>query len=313
MEYTEEDRAYSVLVNYEDDSIVRFMKDNPDFIGYRVNSFRKCLDEFPQVEYNYVNDLSLLDILQLSKDFLGTIDRKYISKFEELINDGSFNIFDSEDEENLRTFPGEAFRSYTMDEDGKFHENINIPLSHTIEDVYTIVHEFIHITNYDPEIEKDDREFFTEASSITYEFLLYDYLKNNDICNEDNCFPIFERIDSTYKYTNGLIVFLNSLNKIKIDEVKEIADEKKVYEDYKGIVSDFKYSVGNYLSVINYANYKKGLTSLENIKSFNDNLNKNDDFESLRHVLLSVPDSETIKSSLEILRDELFSSKNRVK
>ena len=306
-------RVYSVLENYKDDSIIRYIRGHVDFIGYRLNYLTHALARVPQVEVNIQNDLSLLDTIYIVKEFLSTIDKKYVLLFEQYINDGSFNIFDSENEENLKKYPGEAFRQYSMDENGNYHENINIPLSHTIEDAFTIIHEFIHLTNFKPGIESEDRDFFTEASSITYEFLLFDYLKENDMCSEDIAYPILERLDNAFECGEFLIDFLNKTNKIDITKVEFVEDERQVLEDFKGVIDGFKYPVGTYFAIINYANYKKGLIDLDNIKSFNESLLNCNDFESLRHILLDVPNKEDFESCIGVLKKELFSGKNMSK
>ena len=313
MEALDTNRVYSVLENYKDDSIIHYIKDHVDFIGYRLNSLTTILKTVPQVEVNITNDLTLLDTIYLVKEFLATIDKKYVLLFEQCINDGSFNMFDSEDENNLKTYPGEAFRTYNMDEFGNYHENINIPLSHTIEDVFTIVHEFIHLTNFKPGAESEDRDFFTEVSSITHEFLLFDYLKNNNICTEDIAYPLLERMENALYNSNYLIDFLNKANKIDINKVQFVEDEKQVLEDYKCVIDGFKYPVGTYFAIINYANYKKGLVSLDNLKSFNESLLNCDNFESLRHILLDIPNNDDLLSSVELLKNEIFSGKNMSK
>ena len=61
MEALDTNRVYSVLENYKDDSIIHYIKDHVDFIGYRLNSLTTILKTVPQVEVNITNDLTLLD------------------------------------------------------------------------------------------------------------------------------------------------------------------------------------------------------------------------------------------------------------
>lgn len=310
---TNEDRIYSVIEKYSDDNIIDFMKNNTYFIGTKVDAMNSELYNIPSVPYGYINNLTLVEIIDIVKKYLSFINPKYVLLLEQYINDGSMNMFDSDDEINLKTFSGEAFRSYLMDENGKYHHNINIPLSHNISDVYTIIHEFIHMTNFDINGNSDDRDFFTEACSILHEFILFDYLKNNGICVEDNCYPIFERIDSTIEYTNDLISILNTIDVIDITKVKQVKDDKIIYEDYKNMLASFEYPVGTLIGILKYDDYKNGIISIDNIESFNYSLNNCNEFESLRNIFLEVPDVDKIKYSVQSLNSELFSNKGMSK
>ena len=118
MEPLDTNRVYSVLENYKDDSIIHYIKDHVDFIGYRLNNLTTILKTVPQVEVNITNDLTLLDTIYLVKEFLATIDKKYVLLFEQCINDGSFNMFNefgafiiNEKKGSLKLYNGPSFKN----------------------------------------------------------------------------------------------------------------------------------------------------------------------------------------------------------
>lgn len=86
----------------------------------------------------------------------------------------------------------------------KNNGNVNIICFHTLEDVETIVHEISHKLSTPTRIDLDDvcegtmRDFFGEVSSITMEFLLYEFLKQKN-SNKEALNLILKRIDDTYQ------------------------------------------------------------------------------------------------------------------
>ena len=99
--------------------------------------------------------------------FLKNINYDYYLYYQLRKSDGTFCF----DEDNIHTI---AYSYYDFSSNKR---NIYIPISHTLEDAFSIIHELNHDKNIDELGENDTRMIFTESLSILSELLLEDYLK----------------------------------------------------------------------------------------------------------------------------------------
>ena len=120
--------------------------------------------------------------------------------FNEKLSDGEFNIYhiDSDNVDENNNLP---FFDYAG------NRNINIPLTHTLEDIYNIIHELFHSLNYS-NISNPTRNKFTEFISILSEFLVGSYLENAGI--DESSFELNNRLFQLY---------IDALNTLILNEV----------------------------------------------------------------------------------------------
>lgn len=119
---------------------------------------------------NFKNSyLTLEETLNICINFLKTIDDKYVKDFNKALIDGTFDIYDVDDD--FDSVNGKVIEDgyfIIRNEKGNCFKSIRIGLHHNISDVYRIMQEF----------------YYFENELNIFEFKLYDYLNNN--FTEDN-------------------------------------------------------------------------------------------------------------------------------
>ena len=157
------------------------------FIGNAyLNATEDFLDERLELKFD---EMDIKETLNLVREFLANVDKKYLEVFDRSLSDGTFDLFLPEDD--LVERPNEPVTT------PKPQANINVPITYTIEDGAIIIHEFFHFLN-----DTDDlvgvREIFTEMISIYYEFRYYQFLLEKGYNSKIFYKEIYKRIDSTF-------------------------------------------------------------------------------------------------------------------
>ncbi len=156
-----------------------------------------------------INELSIFDTLDICSSILESIDdmcgTSYKSEFTNLVNNGVFD-FDFRDRTLLNPVvynSSSSFQSFHIGREKNqlniFNRYIDVVLTHTYNDVCTIIHEFFHYTN----AQKNDgysRPVLTEAFSIYFEGYAIDYLIKNNICSAKDL-NLFSRLFELRKIT----------------------------------------------------------------------------------------------------------------
>ena len=219
------EKWYKVYALYKDTPYIGFIEEFYDKLYEQSYSVWMKLSKLKSNE-NYEKYYILEDTIELSKKFLSTIDDDYPKYLNDGLNNGAIEIYDKSDlyDFDRNKINGKDKGAYFVVEDVKHGNVINhfktisLPLEHNIEDVYALIHELFHSINASAFYDSYDFRLLTESVSITYEFILYDYLKEQGICSEDRIKPIEFRIVDLCKkagtLAEGLTIFKNVKEKI---------------------------------------------------------------------------------------------------
>ena len=259
--------------------------------------------------YQYV---SLKKSINLSKEFLKTINLNYYNLLENLLKNNNFE-FEKKENEN----------AYSDFVEGKSY--IYIPYSNNINDAYNIIHEFNHDVNMPNSDIKDDanitRFLFTESLSYLAELLFYDYLKSLKIKEAKK--PIIYVFKSVYDVAFDTQFNLDLINKFL---EKGILDQNGIYEilSYYGeidinnimcnmdeiIEQDFltldfkqKYVIGILISTYMYERIKKKKKNIQEYFDMNEIIKKYDIDKILSYLELTYTKDELTNDSYKKLED----------
>ena len=127
-------------------------------------------NKFNIKDRRYVIHRGLEENYTYAYNFLSTIKPEYASHLENARAEGTI------------TFPKARKMKYpvaTSDYDYETGKSkMVIPRFNNLEDSYAITHEIMHDTNINPESLTQERDFFTEAISLLFEFLQEDYFSS---------------------------------------------------------------------------------------------------------------------------------------
>lgn len=139
----------------------------------------KTFDEYQDVYENNEAEkgISFQETIRIVLKFLNTIDSNLVSLFEKTIDSGIILFHTKKELKNLSITKDNFYYFYNLagTYNGKYI--INIVLTNTISDIFTIVHEFIHYVSMSS-LDKKSLSWlhFTEGYSLAFEKLLYEFL-----------------------------------------------------------------------------------------------------------------------------------------
>lgn len=322
------EKWYKVYTLYKDTPYIGFIEEFYDKLYEQSYSVWMKLSKLKSNE-NYEKYYILEDTIELSKKFLSTIDDDYPKYLNDGLNNGAIEIYDKSDlyDFDRNKINGKDKGAYFVVEDVKHGNVINhfktisLPLEHNIEDVYALIHELFHSINASAFYDSYDFRLLTESVSITYEFILYDYLKEQGICSEDRIKPIEFRIVDLCKkagtLAEGLTIFKNvkeNIDTLKTISIQTSKEEKEsIKNNYYTLRKTIEYYLGTLIAIINYKKYKEGKLDIKTIEEYNYSLKNNDELESLDILFDRFPSLEEIKESLDFIIDEINNSKSIIK
>lgn len=307
--------AYRVLVNFSETFEMMFLRDNSDYLLRIATLMKDRIDEIlGDDDFYYDEEVSIIDSLAITREFLSYVKPEYETDFDNLITNGSFNIFDVDEEADRELYSDEAYFDHNF-ESGNFF--FNIPATHTIEDVYILVHEYIHKTNAKVET-SFDRDMLTESASILYEFLLFDWLVSMGISRNEAVNGVLYRLEDIYEKADLIIDYAKMsqyydkhIDKFKISKLKLSEEDSEVEEWMDNFEDDIHYFFAGLIAIFVYFNYKKGKLGIKNIVSFSEKLNEHNDLESLDLLVGDLPEEEELYEMFDLLEEDL--NKNRVR
>lgn len=283
-----------VLMEYSSESEMIKIFDNLELLEKLSYEFCENVKPFMDEELIYHEYYTLKDTIELVKKFLKTIDLEYPPLFDKLLSDGTINLYHIDNEEDVKIYGEDAFCDEDdipkYDVNGSIidfdkRRNINIPIQHTLDDAYSLLHEFIHYTNIpNGEIYSDDRDILTESSSFIFECLFHKYLIDNGYSKDEANVNLKMRINSTLELAEdvnditGLLLYMKSHPEYIKDIIVNDKEDLTLYED---IVSEIEYFIAGIVSLNAYKNYLDGKIDLNEIKDFNNVLEVNNELESL--------------------------------
>ena len=314
---TEEDRKkilMSFCVAYPEDMLLDFMRDYSEellgIMSYVFNQLKGVKKIDPKREDYHAS----YDTIKMASDFLGTIDNKYKEEFDKMIVDGTFDFEMREEGQGNKS---RIKRRFSEDGDLLGYD-IVISSDDTIEDVFSLVHEYFHSTNTKERLSFDS-VLLTESVSIFYELLLFDYLKEKNISINDIEKQMQNRLynlsDDAYDILDKVNLLVEGLKDPNIINDLEIMDEEKLEYYYEKSEASIKYGVSTLIATLMYYDYHRGMIKLDNVENYNDSLKgKNNDLLGLRYLFLSIPSSDYIKDALDYYKEQInYEDKNKTR
>lgn len=241
--------------------------------------------------------LTYQEVYDLGRKIIESINPKYLEEYDKLIDKGVLN-FSYEYEYNNSNYTW-------IEKENQILEEINLNRSFDYSEVGTLIHEFIHKTNYTKE-PAPARIALTEFFSIYFETYAFDFLEQNgvnpdELDRKERLRMTFNNVHKNNTVFSPLLAYsqFGSLDDnafelltkyfIKID--KSIYDEelKNLYETFKnaekmfldeGSIEHQKYAVTtmNYMYLIGtlLTYYARKNCTLEEIVYLNDHINEFD-------------------------------------
>lgn len=261
-------------------------------------------------KYKYKRKYTLEESDKIVKDFLSHLNPYYAEYYEIRKDDGTI-IFDH----NPQTFEP-AFSSFDIINNKRI---IYIPLEHTIEDSFAIVHELMHDINMDVTMENITRYFYTESLSLLGELLLEDYLKTKNIkqCTNPNSRGLYSLKSKAIEVSFNISLLETYLQDGYINQVNLIEILKKYPIEYSDdlestiykIIGDEEltldeeqpYIIGGLLATYMYDRIKKNKNNILEFFELNQMLKKYNFDQVLDYLELEYDDIELTPSSYKKL------------
>lgn len=244
-------------------------------------------------EVKYKEKIDLDYSASLVYTFFKSISEEYATYFENRLNDGTFRF-------STKFAIGHSY--YDLKENKSV---IEIPFTHTIEDSYVMVHEFLHSTNYQGGELLLCRMLTTESISILGEFLFYNFLVKYNLKPRENRKPIINDLYSIHKLSllNDLELKLidkylkygyissNFLNSLNYDE--DVWDHLYFNNSITfGIDYNQRYIIGILISCYMYDRIKENPKLINELFDINSIMNHTD-FEFIMNYLdLNIKDDK---------------------
>ena len=202
------DEVYTKL-NYYLNEMCNYLKGKDFFFLDNINNIALLNDKLNNLIYEYnldyevkKNNLTFLDVYNLAREIIASIDETYLPIYDKLITSGELD-FGYEGEYDISCFQTKITENNTQ-------KLINIARKFSYQDVVTLVHEFIHYISYQ---ENNIIEYYLcEFLAIYFETYAVNYLIKKGIPKEEidylKRFKILKRdSDRIYRYEVIFLVY----------------------------------------------------------------------------------------------------------
>lgn len=245
--------------------------------------------EITEPHMSGLTNLSIEESYDISKKVLDGINPRYSNIFNQYLSNGNIKV-----EDRSMFYMGDGSVSLNENE-----IKIRYGIHKDINDVYLIVHEFMHSLNAKNEKQKE-REILTEGFAIFSEYKVLEYLKNNNILDEESSilpqmrnYAFYSRIKLLGEYIRT-IRYINQHKEecVNLREAKESNIDK--------ILETIQYSWGSILSNLLYGKYIKQEFNDDMYSNINENMGNETYYDLLFKNGLKIEDfiygyEETIK------------------
>ncbi len=275
--------------NMEEIDILKMMKlldekkDDPKvkILLHYLNFFDQACDfvlsktELSTLESAQLSPMPLDQSVGLSKGFLSFLSPRYPGVLEEYKYDNRVKFIDNSKEQF-------GYGSASLNEEGKPVILYGVHLD--VNDIYLLVHEFMHSLNAEGKGLKD-RDVLTEGFAIYSELLVNDYLNMSNFRPDEVNQFIKIRLRSFYERAKKLKEKINIIKYIyshpdEVNKLKEKANSTYIsITDESELLSNMQYTFGNIVSLILYAKRKNGLFKDEDFVRMNEDINSSNGFE----------------------------------
>lgn len=217
-----------------------------------LNATVHFFEDEKEIHYPHMD---IKESINLVREFLGSIDQKYLVIFNKSLNDGTFELFLPEDDlverpEYPVTFP-------------KPDVSINIPVQYNYDDGVSLVHEFFHFIN-DTEDLIGVRDIFTEMISIYYEIRYCQFLNKKGYNSLYLYNEIYDRIDNSLNsaysvcYTSSVFDIYHNTGDITKENINFIDDYRNLYNN----------NIDNIINFYNSDEFNKDIDSFREAISY---------------------------------------------
>ena len=196
-------------LNYYLNEMCNYLKGKDFFFLDNINNIALLNDKLNNLIYEYnldyevkKNNLTFLDVYNLAREIIASIDETYLPIYDKLITSGELD-FGYEGEYDISCFQTKITENNTQ-------KLINIARKFSYQDVVTLVHEFIHYISYQ---ENNIIEYYLcEFLAIYFETYAVNYLIKKGIPKEEidylKRFKILKRdSDRIYRYEVIFLVY----------------------------------------------------------------------------------------------------------
>lgn len=193
---------YKKLNNYLNDLFIElekkdfFLLDNIPKIAYLSGNFVTIVKKYQLKKNNYKENLTYNEVISLARNIIESLDSKYLNDFDNLLDSGMLEF----DYESILD------DSYFLAINNQ--KTIDIRREFSYLDVTTLVHEYMHYTNYKDKM-SINRYLLTEFISIYFEIYGMNYLNENGISKDKLDYN--DRIINTYRSASLINSYITSL------------------------------------------------------------------------------------------------------
>lgn len=279
-----------------------------DAFDTNVDSEMDVADAVYKFEKN--SHYTSFEIIDLAKEFLATLDEKYVKDLDDLINSGHLFITDPRDISNGDKLDTENITNYQKPIYSGLGKFIVLPMHNNITDAETLVHEFMHYElekNMDEEHEQPIMRIFHEMNSIFHEYLFYDYLNRKGLFDNDCRKQLLKRLyhtrlDAENVNLDAKIIKLTD-EKLPVTNLEyDLKESDKIFRKLRSSCLYFK---GGAFGAILYDRYKAGIINYKNIENFIASAPRSGSDDMVLNYLFN-------NEELEFTKEEIFNSVNHL-
>lgn len=176
--------------------------------SFQYSMLNKTSDVARIIINNYFDDkseynmkISIEDTIKIAQSFLNKINKNYAIYFEELINKNKIKI------QSWEIIDGKPTNKSRTEEN-----NIILETSNTLDDVYTLIHEFTHLLSYN-EKRGIISSIYGESTAIAMENILENYLlENTNLPKEEILKQKIQRKKQSYFCAKNLLLEYEIIN-----------------------------------------------------------------------------------------------------
>lgn len=237
-----------IILNEKIDKIIMNKRKDLENVGFYDATYFLTLEILKNIKQNtvkkaeFTSKISINESKKIALDFFENLDEELYSKAEKIINGKNYKV--GYHEFNKKNSNEKAGLFY--DEFGK--ATIKVPVVENISDVSTIVRGVSYIFDIPNEV-SISRRIFADVNSYCFERMLYDFLDENNLCNQNDVDKL------NYNLTRKIIEY-SKIYKIQYELVKQKLNNGNFEINYiKKIEEIFNMSLDEICSKLNFEDY----------------------------------------------------------
>ena len=191
---------------------------------------RLVFDNTPNLDSvrEFKEHIDINDSINLVIEFFNSINPEYAYRTQNIIN-GEKNIYGDKEDYSVKFCSIPKSNKNNRKSGVNFDGRVRIDYDNTIADAFSITHEMTHKLSAPYNQCNLFKFFLQETSSLEMEFVLYDYLKYNEIYKEDVIYRIIDNFINAYNFS-CYVLFECTLLKLYFENDNYIS--KEIFMDY---------------------------------------------------------------------------------